>query len=770
MTQRHGLSHDAAAESWDVLVAHVEKFVTEWESTQRPPTIDAFAPVAPVELRRLTLAELVKVDLEYRWKTTQYRRTLEDYLQDFPELSAGEGLPVDLIYEEFHIRQQAGDLVVPHQYYERFPERQDQLRRLMATQGPDVTTSLVPTKRIDDVHVGDRVDDFDLLLQLGKGAFATVFLARQRTLQRLVALKVSADKGSEPQTLAQLDHPHIVRVYDQRSLPEKKMRLLYMQYVPGGTLQDAMKAMGQVPRADRNEAAFQKAVNQQLENAGQIATGDAASLRRQAAVGWAELICRLGAQLAEALDYAHQQGVLHRDVKPANVLLGGDGRPKLADFNISFSSQIQGSTPAAYFGGSLAYMSPEQLEACNPGHDRKPDSLDGRSDLYSLAVLLWELLHDVRPFQDEYLETGWSATLEAMAERRRAGLERVPSVALYGPFAEALQKVLGRCLAADPDQRHANGRELARDLLLCLQPRARELLGPPEGGWRYWAARFPIMATLAAVLLPNAAAGVFNYFYNWQVIIQRLDGVQKAQLPLPPDEMPVLAAFEYVQLAINGIAFPLGAIVGVWYIWPLLARLHGIGVGAKGARSEAEQAADDEMRRRALHSGPFAAGLGICEWLAAGVAYPVALHVMTGVVDLQAYVHFAVSMTICGLIAAAYPFFLVTLLAVRVYYPHFLHGSPPPLEDEEALAQLKWMCNVFLIMAAAVPMAGVIMLTFLNLDNRLGLVVLSGAAGVGFALAFYLNHLLQSDIAALLGAMAPLDTSGSTTTARWTEG
>ena len=77
-------------------------------------------------------------------------------------------------------------------------------------------------------------------------------------------------------------------------------------------------------------------------------------------------------QLAQALDYAHQQGVLHRDVKPANVLLSAEGSPKLADFNISFCSQLEGATPAAYFGGSLAYMSPEQLEACNPDHDRKP--------------------------------------------------------------------------------------------------------------------------------------------------------------------------------------------------------------------------------------------------------------------------------------------------------------------------------------------------------------------------------------------------------------
>ena len=113
--------------------------------------------------------------------------------------------------------------------------------------------------------------------------------------------------------------------------------------------------------------------------------------------------------------------------------------------------------------------------------------------------------------------------------------------------------------------------------------------------------------------------------------------------------------------------------------------------------------------------------------------------------------------------AVGVPFFLVTLLSVRVFYPHFLRGSPPPPEDEEDINQLKWLCNVFLIMAAAVPMAGVIMLTVLNVENRLGLIVLSGVAAVGFAMAFYLNGVLHhvypsrrpAVMRALLDALVP---------------
>ena len=91
-------------------------------------------------------------------------------------------------------------------------------------------------EKLEKIHPGDRIDDFELIARLGEGAFAHVFLARQISMQRLVAVKISADHGMEPQTLAQLDHDHIVRVYDQRTVADSGLRLLYMQYVAGGTL------------------------------------------------------------------------------------------------------------------------------------------------------------------------------------------------------------------------------------------------------------------------------------------------------------------------------------------------------------------------------------------------------------------------------------------------------------------------------------------------------------------------------------------------------
>src|SRR5918997_4879997 len=104
--------------------------------------------------------------------------------------------------------------------------------------GTDTSTRIAGSgdgAALDVIEAGSRVDDFDLLTGLGRGAFARVFLARQRSMQRLVAVKISHNHGSEPQTLAHLDHDHIVRVFDQRLIAEDELKLMYMQYVHGWT-------------------------------------------------------------------------------------------------------------------------------------------------------------------------------------------------------------------------------------------------------------------------------------------------------------------------------------------------------------------------------------------------------------------------------------------------------------------------------------------------------------------------------------------------------
>ncbi|MGH7127517.1 MAG: serine/threonine-protein kinase, partial [Planctomycetaceae bacterium] len=472
------LTLDTAAQSLTVLAGYLEGFLEAWDRNGEPPSIAAALPDAG-ELRRVALVELIKIDLEYRWGEHNLPKRIDEYLEEFPELAEG-GVPADLIYEEFHLRRRSGLNVDPQEYLDKFPAQARELDCLLGLDEPYQSTALVNESRkriLDGIQVGQKLDDFQLLAHLGQGAFASVYLARQESMQRLVALKVSASYGTEPQTLAQLDHDHIVRVYDLRTLTEGDLRLLYMQYVAGGTLQSVVKRLTETPPPERDGRVLLRAIDAALEDRGESRPAESSLRERMAAMTWPQAVCWIGARLAEALDYAHRRGVLHRDVKPANVLLTADGVPKLADFNISFSSKLAGATPAAYFGGSLAYMSPEQLEASNPAHDRRPESLDGRSDIYSLGVLLWELLTGERPFADE-VEGGWVRILERMTERRRQGVDEATWNTVPANCPAGLVEVLRKCLAPEPADRFQTGEALARQLELCRKPHAQRLLYP----------------------------------------------------------------------------------------------------------------------------------------------------------------------------------------------------------------------------------------------------------------------------------------------------
>ncbi|HEV3143228.1 MAG TPA: protein kinase, partial [Gemmataceae bacterium] len=322
-TQPAGIPLEQGPPTWDVLAAQLDAFIQRWESGPDSPAVAHFIPNGSATLRRLILVELIKVDLDYRW-TRRLPRFLEDYAKEFPELLSSGGIPSDLIFEEFRIRKQVGEVVYPEEYFGRFPEHANELRRLLGLNAITQSTLARGSRAYQLLQPGGSIDDFDLLAQVGEGAFARVFLARQRSMQRLLALKVSADRGVEAQTLAQLDHPHIVRVFDQRVLPAEGLRLLYMQYLPGGSLQDVLKKVRETPMEKRSGKLLVAVADEALAKRGETPPLDAPLRKLLSGLTWPETICWLGARLAEALDYAHRQGILHRDIKPANVLLGAD--------------------------------------------------------------------------------------------------------------------------------------------------------------------------------------------------------------------------------------------------------------------------------------------------------------------------------------------------------------------------------------------------------------------------------------------------------------
>ncbi|MEX0937194.1 MAG: serine/threonine-protein kinase [Pirellulales bacterium] len=724
----HHLTLSGASQAWDQLAERVDVLITAWESSGRPPELARLLPEGPAALRRMVMGELIKVDLEYRWEKFGPHKTIEQYLAEFPELTEGGGIPYDLIFEEYHTRRRAGDDVDVAQYRRRFPEHASELARLLDSADPMATTSLYSSERIQELQVGQRIDDFDLVAPLGKGSFATVFLARQISMQRLVALKISSGRGMEPQTLAQLDHPNIVRVFDQRSLEGDKLRLLYMEHVAGGTLGSVVSRLRATPAGEWNGRLLLEVVDASLVQNAQSPPVDSEQRRKLVDADWGQVVCWIGAQLARALDHAHGKGVLHRDVKPANVLLDARGVPKLVDFNVSFCSEIEGATPAAFFGGSLAYMSPEQLEACNSEHQRSPDQLDGRSDIYSLGVMLWELLTGERPFGDEEFAKDWVNTLEQMSRRRHESSPASYQGRLPDHAPPGLKEVLHRSLAADVERRWQRGNDLAGELELCLRPQARALLHAPSYGWKRAFRKRPVLMILLVTLVPNMLAGMFNFAYNHREIIANL-GSASAQ-----------AAFWNTQLFINAIAFPGGLICVGYFAWPVAQRLR---------RGASATVSATSARRRSLRLGHYVAAVGIVEWLIAGIAYPLTIHILSGDLPAAAYLHFLWSMAICGLIAAAYPFFGVTWLATHIFFPAMLRGEradeaePASGADRAELQALRRRTNPYLAVAAAVPMMGVGLLVIIGSSNRLALGVLSGVGIVGFGAAFWMYRSIQ---------------------------
>ena len=167
--------------------------MSAWQSGDPPPLAD-FLPAEPAALRPIVLVELIKVDMERRLRSGAPFKMLEAYQLEFTEL-ADSDIPCDLIYEEYHLRRMSGETVDSAAYLKRFPRQAERLRLLGLDR--QRTTSLTrPDRRPVMPQSGESIDDFDLLAQLGQGTFARVYLARQRSLERLVALKISDDRGA----------------------------------------------------------------------------------------------------------------------------------------------------------------------------------------------------------------------------------------------------------------------------------------------------------------------------------------------------------------------------------------------------------------------------------------------------------------------------------------------------------------------------------------------------------------------------------------------
>ncbi|MFB7720658.1 serine/threonine-protein kinase [Nocardia sp. NPDC056100] len=736
MRLESAIDSDAVGETRSLLTAVAARFAAAWEQAGRPPELSEFLPQA-TQFRRLCLIELIKVDLEYRWIRYDFPKRLAEYRLEYDELRSGP-LPPDLAYEEFHALRRSGRGIDESGYPTEAALTE------VAWGERDYRSTLIASPRaraaLEGIEVGDRVDDFDLLVELGAGAFARVFLARQRSMQRLVAVKVSQNHGTESETLAQLDHENIVRVFDQRLMDERELKLMYMQYLPGGTLSKVLSLVRTRPEAERDGGLLLEAVDTAMRDKGGLVPSESATRTAIAAHTWPETVAWLGSRLARALDYSADNGVLHRDIKPANVLLTADGIPKLADFNISFSLHVAGTSPLAYFGGSLAYMSPEQLAACHPQLPDTAEDLDGRSDIFALGVVLWELLTGHRPFDDETRAGDSESSLERMLRLRQREIDPQYLEQLPADCPPTLRRVLLKCLAPHRDDRWVNGAALAQQLDLCLDHRARDLVDPPRNSLR---AR---VGPWSLLLLVTAASFLGDFL-----------GMAYANLHNGPlwDIWFTETERQHLQTVGAGLALfttPAAIIVTNY----LCRRAFIVWRGLRRGRSY-----DPEIlaraRRDTLVNGDRVALLAFLWWVVSAIVAAISLLVYTDLSTGQ-LVNLTATLLVSGAVAVAYPFFLVTFFVVRCFYPRLLtHGEMAG--DQDALRALGRRCTRYLAVAVAIPLIGVVTSLLFLTPHEVSLAIgpikwLCLAGVLGFLGDYWLFRQLEADLRAFERAVS----------------
>lgn len=278
--------------------------------------------------------------------------------------------------------------------------------------------------QVDDVLAGR----YELSAPIATGGMATVWRARDQVLARTVAVKVLHDHLAEDDAFlerfrreavaaAGLTHPHVVSIYDTGEVDsaDSTCHYIVMEHCGGGTLGTLLKSTGPFPSSR---------------------------------------VCGVGSTICDALGYAHSKGIVHRDVKPANVLIGDDGLLKVGDFGIAKAISAKADiTTTGKIMGTVAYISPEYAT------DRE---LDARSDIYSLGIVLYELAVGKPPFNE--------ATSVATA-MRHINDAPPPLRNMRAGIPRSLESVVMKALEKDPDKRFGSADEM-KEALEAVAPRS----------------------------------------------------------------------------------------------------------------------------------------------------------------------------------------------------------------------------------------------------------------------------------------------------------
>lgn len=457
-TRLSRLGQASRGNSGDPVARLVERFTAAWERGDRPPA--------------------------------------EVFLRRHPLFSTQPEAAIRLIYEEVCLRQGEGEQVALAELVGRFPQWAAELAVLLDC---DRLIGAMPAPTFPET--GEDIGDFLLIAELGRGARGRCFLAVQPSLSnRQVVLKLTPDDQAEHLSMARLQHTHIMPLYSEHEFPERRLRALCMPYLGGTTLARILaEPTDQSPGRRTGQSLLEVLDRHGPPHASPWPrAGDGPARRFLAAGSYLRAVCWIGSCLADALQYAHDRGLVHMDIKPSNILLTADGQPMLLDFHLAREAIPAGERPDDGVGGTPGYMSPEQeslIAAMDSGRPART-GIDGRSDIFSLGCVLAEMLGVERD------ATG------ARSRPRSSGL------------STGLLDIVGKCLAIDPHLRYPEAASLAEDLrrhMADLPLRGAPNRSPLER-WGKWRRRQPyalfrVKVLLLATLLAGMLAALLWFLF-----------------------------------------------------------------------------------------------------------------------------------------------------------------------------------------------------------------------------------------------------------------